>query len=43
MKRSAGILVYKKNKDTNYVFLAHMGGPYWQGIDIGAWSIPKVK
>ncbi len=41
MKRSAGILVYKKDKDLYQVFLAHMGGPYWQNINIGAWSIPK--
>ncbi|GAB3301373.1 NUDIX domain-containing protein [Parasphingorhabdus pacifica] len=23
------------------VLLVHPGGPYWQGKDLGAWSIPK--
>lgn len=41
MKRSAGVLAYKKEKDQIKVLLAHMGGPYWSKKDIGAWSIPK--
>ncbi len=41
MKRSSGILVYKENDNNYCVFLAHMGGPYWENIDEGAWSIPK--
>lgn len=41
MKRSAGILVYKIVDNKIKIFLAHMGGPYWEGINEGAWSIPK--
>ena len=41
MKHSAGVLVYKKENDELKVLLCHMGGPYWQNIDQGAWSIPK--
>ncbi len=39
MKRSAGIVAYKIKNNQIYVFLAHMGGPYWQGIN--TWSILK--
>lgn len=41
MKKSAGILAYKFENDKLYVFLEHMGGPYWRCKDKGAWSIPK--
>ncbi len=41
MKRSSGVLVYKIEKNQLKVLLCHMGGPYWQNIDEGAWSIPK--
>ncbi len=41
LKRSAGILVYRMNHSQIEVLLCHMGGPYWQNQDIGAWSIPK--
>lgn len=41
MKRSAGILVYRKRENKIEVFLEHMGGPYWKEKDSGAWSIPK--
>ena len=41
MKHSAGILVYKIENNRIKVLLCHMGGPYWQAIDQGAWSIPK--
>lgn len=41
MKHSAGILVYKMDNGVPKVLLCHMGGPYWQHIDQGAWSIPK--
>ncbi|MCI9234135.1 MAG: NUDIX domain-containing protein [Bacilli bacterium] len=41
MKRSAGILVYRLRNNKVEVFLEHMGGPYWQKKDEGAWSIPK--
>jgi predicted NUDIX family NTP pyrophosphohydrolase len=41
MKRSAGILLYKRDDDSLRVLLAHPGGPFWRNKDAGAWSIPK--
>ena len=38
---SAGILVYRRTDLGLEVLLAHPGGPYWQGREIGAWTIPK--
>ena len=41
MKRSAGILMYRrKGKDFEF-FLVHPGGPFWKNKDAGAWTIPK--
>lgn len=37
---SAGLLLYRRKPDLE-LFLAHMGGPFWQGRDANAWSIPK--
>lgn len=41
MKRSAGVLAYRIKNNQTEVFLEHMGGPYWQKKEEGAWSIPK--
>jgi|SRR5450432_2655560 predicted NUDIX family NTP pyrophosphohydrolase len=41
MKKSAGILLFRKNKKQLEVLLAHPGGPFWKNKDEGAWSIPK--
>lgn len=41
MKKSAGILLYKKEKEQIMVLLAHFGGPYWENKDQGAWSAQK--
>jgi predicted NUDIX family NTP pyrophosphohydrolase len=42
VKRSAGLLVYRFSDATGVeVLLGHMGGPYWEHRDDGAWSIPK--
>lgn len=41
MRKSAGLLVYRKNKAAIEIFLVHPGGPFWKGKDKGAWSIPK--
>lgn len=41
MKRSAGILLYKKEENEIFALLAHFGGPYWQNKDIGGWSLQK--
>lgn len=40
MKRSAGILVYRKNKEVE-VLLTHPGGPYWKDATSHCYSIPK--
>lgn len=39
--RSAGILLFRRTADGVEVLLGHMGGPFWQRKDAGAWSIPK--
>lgn len=41
MKKSAGILLYKKVDDVLLFFLVHPGGPFWKNKDEGSWSIPK--
>jgi len=38
---SAGILLFRFNKNKLEVFLVHPGGPFWAKKDEGAWSIPK--
>ncbi len=40
-KRSAGILLFRRDGVAIQVLLAHPGGPYWSRRDEGAWSIPK--
>lgn len=40
MNESCGLLMYVPDGPLR-VLLAHPGGPYWRGKDIGAWSIPK--
>jgi predicted NUDIX family NTP pyrophosphohydrolase len=40
-KKSAGILLYKINKNVPLFFLVHPGGPFWKKKDKHAWSIPK--
>ena len=41
MKRSAGILMYRRPGAGLEVLLVHPGGPFWARRDLGAWSIPK--
>ena len=41
MRKSAGILMYRRKEKHIEVFLIHPGGPFWKGKDMGAWSIPK--
>lgn len=41
MRKSAGLLIYRKADAFLEVFLVHPGGPFWRGKDAGAWSIPK--
>ncbi|MGB7873395.1 MAG: NUDIX domain-containing protein [Anaerolineales bacterium] len=40
-KQSAGLLLYRMQRDCLEIFLVHPGGPYWTKKDVGAWSIPK--
>jgi predicted NUDIX family NTP pyrophosphohydrolase len=40
-KRSAGLLVFRRAGAGIEVLLGHMGGPFWERKDAGAWSIPK--
>jgi predicted NUDIX family NTP pyrophosphohydrolase len=40
-KQSAGLLMFRRAPGGVEVLLAHPGGPFWQGRDEGAWTIPK--
>ena len=40
-RTSAGILLYRRTSEGIQVLLGHPGGPYFEGKDVGAWSIPK--
>jgi predicted NUDIX family NTP pyrophosphohydrolase len=40
-KLSAGLLLFRFTEGRPEVMLVHMGGPFWQRRDVGAWSIPK--
>lgn len=41
MRKSAGILLYRKQNNAIEIFLVHPGGPFWVAKDIGAWSVTK--
>ncbi|GAA4330428.1 NUDIX domain-containing protein [Flaviaesturariibacter amylovorans] len=41
MRQSAGILLYRFREGVPEFFLVHPGGPFWEGREAGAWSIPK--
>ncbi|CAN5846419.1 NUDIX domain-containing protein [soil metagenome] len=38
---SAGLLLYRRTPAGLELFLAHPGGPFWRGRELGAWTIPK--
>jgi predicted NUDIX family NTP pyrophosphohydrolase len=38
---SAGLLLFRRPAGGLELFLAHPGGPFWRGRDLGAWTIPK--
>jgi predicted NUDIX family NTP pyrophosphohydrolase len=40
-QHSAGIVLFRRSSTGLEVLLGHMGGPYWEGKDGGAWSFPK--
>lgn len=41
MKKSAGILFFKREEETIKVLLCHPGGPYWENTHLHSWGIPK--
>ena len=41
VKRSAGLLMYRRSKGVLEVFLVHPGGPLWAKKDQGSWTLPK--
>jgi predicted NUDIX family NTP pyrophosphohydrolase len=41
MRRSAGVLLFRRRPEGAEVLLVHPGGPFWSRRDLGAWSIPK--
>ena len=40
-KRSAGLLLFKREPGGLRVLLVHPGGPFWKKRDRGSWSLPK--
>ncbi|MFI1395351.1 NUDIX domain-containing protein [Streptomyces sp. NPDC020681] len=40
-KRSAGLLLFRRRSTDIEVLIGHMGGPFWEGKDTKAWSVPK--
>jgi predicted NUDIX family NTP pyrophosphohydrolase len=41
VRKSAGLLMYRKVGGSVEVLLVHPGGPFWAKKDEGTWSIPK--
>jgi predicted NUDIX family NTP pyrophosphohydrolase len=41
MKRSAGLLMYRRSPGGLEVLLAHPGGPFFSRVDLGVWFLPK--
>lgn len=41
IKRSAGLLLFRRTASGPEVLLGHMGGPFWARKDAGAWTVPK--
>lgn len=41
MKRSAGLLMFRRGPAGIEVLLAKPGGPFWRNKDLGAWTVPK--
>ncbi|MET7385862.1 NUDIX domain-containing protein [Streptomyces sp. NPDC005529] len=41
VKRSAGLLLFRRTGDGLEVLLGHMGGPFFARKDAGAWTVPK--
>ncbi|WP_031521272.1 NUDIX domain-containing protein [Streptomyces sp. NRRL F-5123] len=41
IRRSAGLLLFRRAPGGAEVLLGHMGGPFWARKDAGAWTVPK--
>jgi predicted NUDIX family NTP pyrophosphohydrolase len=41
MKKSAGLVLYRRTPAGLRILLGHMGGPYYAKKEQGAWTIPK--
>ncbi|MGW7267516.1 NUDIX domain-containing protein [Streptomyces sp. NPDC054842] len=41
VRRSAGLLLYRRTPAGIEVLLGHMGGPFFARRDAGAWTVPK--
>jgi predicted NUDIX family NTP pyrophosphohydrolase len=41
VRRSAGLLLFRRRGEDVELLVAHMGGPFWARKDAHAWSIPK--
>ncbi len=41
VRRSAGLLLFRRSERGTEVLLGHMGGPFFARRDAGAWSVPK--
>jgi predicted NUDIX family NTP pyrophosphohydrolase len=41
VRRSAGLLLFRRRDHGTEVLLGHMGGPFFARRDAGAWSVPK--
>jgi predicted NUDIX family NTP pyrophosphohydrolase len=41
VRRSAGLLLFRRRGEDVELLLAHMGGPFWARKDAHGWSIPK--
>ncbi|MEU5663925.1 NUDIX domain-containing protein [Streptomyces longwoodensis] len=41
VRRSAGLLLFRRTADGPQVLLGHMGGPFFARKDAGAWTLPK--
>ena len=40
-RSSAGLLLFRRDRDGLRLLLAHPGGPAWKNRDVGAWTVPK--
>ncbi|WP_435131493.1 NUDIX domain-containing protein [Actinacidiphila sp. bgisy144] len=41
IRRSAGLLLFRRTGTGTEVLLGHMGGPFWARRNAGAWTVPK--